>query len=182
GWQGRAARTGCARWARWATRCPPGTTTVARPCSTCCASPTWIPTSPGAAGSWLTPRRGSWAARRPRSATGGEPPLWLRRAHQADIVSARVLDDRVAGAPERVVRRLAARVPCGQQRLIPCVHGVAGGQREPEHVAGARPARVPDPGHDGVVQLEPQAAGEAEVGVARPACGRPVLGAGRDWK
>src|SRR5581483_7259204 len=100
------------------------------------------------------------------------------RAHEPDVVAVRVLDDSVARAPERVVRRLAARVAGGGHVRVGRVDGLA--RRDPEADDDAAPARRPvrPPGvvrlrERRAVEVEAEAVREVDVDVVRPALGSP---------
>src|SRR5581483_11613904 len=100
------------------------------------------------------------------------------RAHEPDVVGVRVLDDSVARAPERVVRRLAARVAGGGHVRVGRVDGLA--RRDPEADDDAAPSRRPvrPPGvvrlrERRAVEVEAEAVREVDVDVVRPALGSP---------
>src|SRR5262245_22464776 len=65
------------------------------------------------------------------------------RAHDADVVAIGILDDRIAGAPEGVVRRLRRAVAEAVQPAVDPIHLLARRHLEAQHVPGARPRRLP---------------------------------------
>ena len=130
-------------------------------------------------------RRSGRRGRRPRPAGAGCQSRFrgvfavrVDGAHEADVAAVGVLDDRVAGAPERVVGRLATLVPGRQQLGVPSVDRVTRRQREPEDGPRAAvpgpDAGVPDCGHLGVVELDADP-GEAHPDVVGTGAGRPFL-------